>query len=147
MQIQFFVHGKPQPGGSKKGFVNPKTGRVVILDDAKHNASWRERVVIAAKEAHTGPPLDGPLVVAMEFFFLRPKGHFGAGKKADQLKPFAPGRPSARPDVLKLARSTEDALTGHLWHDDSQTVRLLLDKSYGPIAGARITVTRFGGGS
>jgi hypothetical protein len=31
MTVTFRVLGKPQPAGSKKGFVNPKTSKVVIV--------------------------------------------------------------------------------------------------------------------
>lgn len=33
-------------------------------------------------------------------------------------------------DVDKLTRATLDGLTGSLWHDDSQVVRLLASKRY-----------------
>lgn len=140
-QIQFFVPGIPAPGGSKKAFVS-KSGRAVIVDDCKRNKPWRDRVISSAIEAYSGPPLDGPLVVTMAFVMPRPKYHYGTGTKSAALKPRAPRCHEVKPDVLKLARSTEDALTGYLWRDDSQTCRLLLEKFYGTSPGVKITVAR-----
>jgi hypothetical protein len=49
--LRFSVFGKPQPAGSKKGFVNPKTGRVIITEDAKNSKPWRQQVAGAAEHA------------------------------------------------------------------------------------------------
>jgi Holliday junction resolvase RusA-like endonuclease len=127
---EFWVPGIPAPGGSKRAFV--VAGKARITDDAKGNRDWKTKVAQVAHEAHEGPLLMGPLRVRFEFYVLRPKGHWGARG----LRPSAPLHPTTKPDVLKLARSTEDALTGVLWGDDSQTVTLELEKRYSPSQGA-----------
>jgi len=139
--ISFFVAGIPAPGGSKKAFVGP-TGKIVVLDDAKYNKPWRERVALAAREAYRGAPLGGPLAVRMEFFVLRPKSHFNT---KGEVRRSAPKYPATRPDVLKLARSTEDALTGILWRDDAQTVDLCIDKCYCDSTGVLVKVMELEG--
>lgn len=128
--IVFYVADTPKPGGSKKGFTNPKTGRVVIVDDCAGNKGWRLSVQVAAKQAYDGPLLVDALKVLFTFFVQHPKGHYGTGKNASTLKASAPRYPTTKPDVLKLARSTEDALTGVIWMDDSSTVNLELRKRY-----------------
>lgn len=125
MKIQFFVPGQPAPGGSKKGFV--RGGKVCLVDDAKGNRDWKSRVASCASEAYPGPLLEGPLEVAMIFTLLRPT-------TVKRLYP------TVRPDVLKLARSTEDALTGVVWRDDCLTIELSLSKRYGAKPGALISV-------
>lgn len=76
---------------------------------------WREAVKAAAYGA--GPLLDGPLAVQMVFTLPRPK----SAPKRDTT-------PYRTPDLSKLARSTEDAITdAGLWSDDarvSEYVRL-----------------------
>jgi Holliday junction resolvase RusA-like endonuclease len=128
--IQFWVPGIPQPGGSKKGFVNPSTKRVVIVDDAKRNKEWRSVVAMAAREAYQGVPLDCPLSVRVCFYLPRPRGHYRTGKNAGQLLASAPAFPTKKPDSTKLWRSTEDALSGILWRDDSQVVRQVVEKKF-----------------
>jgi Holliday junction resolvase RusA-like endonuclease len=47
------------------------------------------------------------------------------------LRASAPRYPTGRPDVLKLARACEDALTGVIWRDDAQIVVERLYKDWG----------------
>jgi Holliday junction resolvase RusA-like endonuclease len=70
----------------------------------------------------------------------RPRAHFGARG----LRPAAPAWPTVRPDVLKLARAVEDALTGLVWRDDSQIVVELLTKQYGEQASCEVLVAELG---
>lgn len=144
MKIELRVIGVPKPGGSKKGFVNPKSGRVIIVDDCKQNKNWRSDVKKAC-ESYTGPPLDGPIRLTVEFLMPRPKSHYGTGKRAGELKPTAPVWHTTAPDATKLLRSTEDAITDSgLWADDS---RVCIQKVYKRYAvgderpGANITIT------
>lgn len=141
MTLSFHVPGCPQPGGSKKGFVNPKTGRVIITEDASRNREWRSLVVMAARQAHQGPPMEGPLHLVVNFHVTRPKGHYRTGKNASELRAGAPRFPTSKPDLTKLLRSTEDALTdAGVWRDDAQIVTQYVTKRYAPKAGANITV-------
>ena len=138
-QIDFFVPGKPEPGGSKSGFYSPKLKRVLISDSNKKAKPWKACVSQAASEVVT-QMLEGPLKVRFDFVLTRPKGHYGSGKKANILKSSAPQFPTVRPDALKLSRLIEDSLTGIVWRDDSQIVTELLTKRYGGQAGCRVRV-------
>jgi len=111
--VRFFVRGVPAPGGSKRAFVIKGTNRASITEDCKRSKPWRDSVMTSAVEAMKGSPLfEGPLHLAITFVMPRPKGHFGSGKNA--------GKHSTKPDATKLIRSTEDALKGVVWRDDSQ---------------------------
>lgn len=135
--IIFFVPGIPQPGGSKKAFVVGK--RAVVVEDAKRNKDWRASVALAAS-AHFASPLAGPLAFRMDFIFPRPAGHYGSGKNARTLRPSAPKHHTVKPDVTKLVRSTEDALKGIAWFDDSQVVDQHPTKDYGDRPGCWIAI-------
>ncbi|WPR52783.1 RusA family crossover junction endodeoxyribonuclease [Streptomyces sp. S399] len=104
------VYGLPAPQGSKR-----HVGGGRMVESSRHVAPWREAVVWALREEiarHPGwRPLTGPLDASMIFSFARPKGHFGTGRNAGALKASAPSRPAVMPDLSKLARSTEDAIT------------------------------------
>lgn len=142
--IRFSVPGAPAPGGSKRAFANPKTGKIVVLDDAKNNRGWRERVSLFAREAMgPAPPLDGPLAMRLIFVVSRPKGHYGTGRNAAKLRPWAEtARPTVKPDVTKLVRAAEDAMTGIVWRDDAQVVMQQAEKRYGENAGLFVLVER-----
>jgi Holliday junction resolvase RusA-like endonuclease len=140
---RFFVPGIPQPGGSKRAFTVKKPDGgigVRVEDDAKHGKPWRVAVAWAAKAAHQGPPLDGPLWLAVTFTMPRPKGHFG--KRG--LRKSAPLRPTVKPDTTKLLRALEDACTGILWRDDAQIVVQHVSKEYGEHPGARVQLATYG---
>jgi len=132
--ISFFIAGIPKPAGSKRGFAIKKggafTGRVAIVDDCKGSRDWKTDVKIAAKEAYAGPLLQGALSVKFLFHLQRPKSHFGTGKNAATLRAGCPAWPIVIPDLLKLARAIEDALTGIVWQDDAQIVQEYLLKRY-----------------
>jgi len=141
VRIQFFVPGIPKPGGSKRAFINRKTGRPIITEDCKSTRDWRTAVVFAANEQFEHP-FTGPLSVRFDFLFLRPRAHFGTGRNVECLKKSAPIYPAVRPDTTKLIRSTEDALKGIAWKDDAQVVTQFACKRYAQRGGALITVAR-----
>lgn len=142
-RISFFVPGVPAPGGSKSAFVptgkdgqpfrRPGGSILVNVTEAggKKTKEWRRAVAWAGKSHWRGQPhLACALKVHMEFYMPRPKAHYGSGKNASILRLDAPKYHTHAPDALKLARSSEDALTGILWLDDSQTVSLTTEKHF-----------------
>lgn len=131
--ISFFVPGIARPGGSKSAFPT-KSGKIAMVDSSgAKGRQWRHDVGRHACDAineRSWTRSDSPLHVTMVFVRDRPKGHYGSGKNSGVLKSSAPRHPTGRPDVLKLARSVEDALTGLLWVDDAQIVLESLQKQY-----------------
>lgn len=132
MTLAFTVPGVPAPQGSK----NPWGGEA--------NARTRPwRAAVSAEAAlHWGgrPLLGGPVEVAVQFAFPRPKAHYGTGRNANKLKDSAPEFVTKAPDLDKLARAIGDALTGIVYRDDAQIARLEVEKVYGHSAGAQIEV-------
>lgn len=135
-KYSFFCPGEPRPGGSKRAFVNPKTHRAVIVEDCKTSKDWRATVAMCASE-NIKDPIMGAVSMKIAFTFLRPKGHFGTN---GLLRKSAPMFKTTKPDATKLTRSTEDAMKGIAWRDDSQVVDQHVGKYYGEQAGAWITI-------
>jgi Holliday junction resolvase RusA-like endonuclease len=143
MKIEFFVAGIPSPSGSKKAFAHPKTGKIIVMDTAKNKGSWQALVAMHAQKAMAdagAEMITGPVMMAIEFSFTRPKSHFGIGKNADKLKPTAPLEHTIKPDLTKLIRCAEDALTGIVWKDDCQVVSRESSKVYNSENGVFIKV-------
>lgn len=117
------VRGIPGPQGSKRHVGN---GRMV--ESSKKVAPWRDAVRMEAAAARVViyrnfAPFDGPLWVDMVFTVVRPGAHYRTGRNAHLLRDNAPARPSRTPDLSKLARATEDALTdAGIWSDDARVV-------------------------
>ncbi len=111
--IRFVVYGSPAPQGSKK-FVGIKGGRGMMVESSKRVKPWRQDVKAEAERVRGGnPPMDGPLAVRMVFTMPKPTS-VPKRRKIWAMK---------KPDLSKLARSTEDALVdAGLISDDSRIV-------------------------
>jgi Holliday junction resolvase RusA-like endonuclease len=149
-----FVLGKPEPAGSKnamplynkytKQYLHTADGRPVInvVDDAKGSKAWKRVVAALARRDFRGHITAGAVRLTLAFTLTRPKHHLGSGRNAGIVKDSAPAHHIIRPDVLKLTRAVEDALTGIVWEDDSQIIDERLTKRYGTPAGVLIVVER-----
>jgi Holliday junction resolvase RusA-like endonuclease len=131
--IDFFVPGTPVGAGSKRAFpIHGTDGRLhVAVSDASgpKGSEWRAAIryaAAAAMRANGGTLLAGPVMLTLTFLLRRPRGH--VGKRG--LLPSAPQFPTVKPDVLKLARAVEDAMTGIVWRDDAQVIGESLVKIY-----------------
>jgi Holliday junction resolvase RusA-like endonuclease len=136
--FSFRVYGIPKPGGSKKAFFNKHSGKAMIVDACKKNKAWRDSVISAFVDAYPQfTPLNVPLVVSVSFFMPRPKAHYNS---KGEVKATSPSYHTHKPDLTKLMRSTEDALTNFAWTDDSLISVQHLTKKYGN-PGAEIVIT------
>jgi len=131
--IDFTVYGQQITQGSKRAMpiyakggvpVQDKRGNTLtrVVNDNPKLDHWRQEVAYAAAKQYDSELIRGPVRLTIDFYFPRPKSHFGTGRNAGKLKPSAPPAHIQKPDTLKLARAIEDALTGVVWHDDSQVV-------------------------
>lgn len=111
--ITIVVYGAPAPQGSKK-FVGMVNGHGMMAESSKKVKPWRQDVKAAALAVRAGAePIDGPVMVRMVFTVPKP----GSAPKRKRTWP------CKKPDVSKLARSTEDALTdAGIWKDDARVV-------------------------
>lgn len=100
--ITIVVYGNPAPQGSKRFVGTARNGRGILVESSAKVKPWRQDVKAAALEARNGSlPLDGPLVARLVFTLPKPKS---APKRRQSW-------PDRKPDLSKLLRSTEDALT------------------------------------
>lgn len=146
--IHFFIRGvKPITQGSKTGFpFRKKDGSLGVRMTSPNDKAlkdWRYLVHMAAvHELHEHYeddslkiqeefPYLGPVRMELVFTLQRPKGHFGTGRNKDKLKPSAPRFHTQKPDLFKLARAVEDALTGLIYRDDSQIIQTKVTKQWG----------------
>lgn len=134
------VAGTPAPQGSKR-----HVGNGIMVESSAKVQPWREAVK-AASLSIPHRAAEGPVTVDIAFRLTRPKGHYGTGRNAGRLRESAPPRPTTKPDLDKLVRSTLDALKdAGVYRDDSQVVTLITAKHYvcaGQVPGARIIVRR-----
>jgi Holliday junction resolvase RusA-like endonuclease len=125
------VYGTPAPQGSKR-----HVGNGVMIEMSKKVKPWRQDVKAAALTAleldgavvgdvqlHR-PPLDGPLAVSIVFTVRdRPASKPAWWPAGVRWAKTLMWRPASTPDLSKLLRSTEDALTdARAWKDDARVV-------------------------
>lgn len=113
MTMEITVYGNPAPQGSKK-FVGMVNGHGMMVESSKKVKPWRQDVKAAALAVRNGAePIDGPIVVRMVFTLPKP---LSAPKRKRTY-------PDKKPDLSKLVRSTEDALTdAGIWRDDARVI-------------------------
>lgn len=125
--MKIVVYGDPAPQGSKS-FKGIHGGHAVLAESSKRVAPWRQDVKVAA-EAEIGrredpgdwTPMDGPLLLVVVFTLPAPMS----------LPKRRASYPSKLPDLSKLVRSTEDALTSAgVWKDDARVVECRALKTY-----------------
>lgn len=132
--IRITVYGRPQQRGSKRAAMVPdrrtggwleRNGKPVLVarDDNQRSTDWMQFVRHTALAQYRGPILTGPVELSARFYFARPASHYGTGRNKDQLRPSAPEIHAQTPDLAKLVRAVEDALSGVVWRDDRQIFR------------------------
>jgi crossover junction endodeoxyribonuclease RusA len=137
--LTFRVDGLPTPQGNKTAIV--RDGKARLIEGRrpkarKQFADWRAavakrgRTVMAERER---APRGTPLTVEYWFFLPRPK-----------TTPRSRWAPSVRPDLDKLERAVNDALTGVVFDDDSQIVDSHTHKRYSDEPTAYLLVTVHG---
>lgn len=114
--IRIVVRGTPAPQGSKSFKGMSKAGRAILTESSKKVRPWRQDVKAAAEHLLAlsgGKPIDAPVTVRMVFTLPKPQS---APKRRRTY-------PMRTPDLSKLARSTEDALSdAGVWADDARVV-------------------------
>ena len=135
-EIKFTVYGTPATQGSK---IRTQYG---VREDNPKLSQWRQQVAEVAKREYSGEPFTGRLSLSLIFHRPRSRSDYGTGKNADKLKASAPLEPTKRPDLTKLTRAVEDAMTGIIYHDDSQITHQIISKVFGSPACVEVTVIR-----
>lgn len=115
--MKIIAYGSPAPQGSKKFVGLTKTGRGILAESSAKVKPWRQDVKAAAEKARgDASPMDGPLRAHIVFTLPKPKS---APKRRRTF-------PDRKPDLSKLLRSTEDALTdAGVISDDARIVEFV----------------------
>lgn len=131
MRLEFFIPGMARSAGSKSAFKNANTGKIIVTHANPKTKEWMNSVKwFAMKETNRMVPVTEAVRLSLAFVKPRPKNHYGSGRNEGVLKSSAPQHATTVPDLTKLTRAVEDALTGIVWRDDSQVVQQVTEKRY-----------------
>jgi len=130
--VQIYVEGRPVPQGSMTASYNRKLGVAHVHHvQGTALAQWRASIREACKrKGYTDPPVT-PVRVRITFAMPRPKEHMVLrGGRYVVRASYIWRVPTSPPDIDKLIRGVLDALTGMMYHDDSQVVEVHARKVY-----------------
>lgn len=118
--LRVTVPGTPAPQGSKKHVGN---GR--MIESSKALRPWRRHVTETVTQALGDWELTkDPIKVKIYFQLQRPESVSNPKRKSWREHPIV------KPDLDKLARAILDSLTGVVYVDDSQVIKLTVEKQY-----------------
>lgn len=119
MTLHFTIPGVPvaQPR------ARTARGKSRPYNDRRHPVNtFKALVALSARQAYSGPLLEGPLGLSAQFVFDRP------GRLRRKKDPAWRLRKFDKPDADNLLKAVLDGLKGVLWTDDAQ-VQTLFDVS------------------
>lgn len=116
MKIEFVVPAIPvaQPRQRHRVVTQGAKAFAMNYTPAKHPVQdFKASCRMAAQQAYSGPPLEGPIRMALTLVFPRP---------ANVLKRDGTGRMrhTKKPDWENVAKAVADALSGTVYRDDKQ---------------------------
>ena len=94
----------------------------------------------ALAEMDLRSPLEGPLLLSIDFYLPRPAKHdamTGRGASKQAKYPDGPIPHTGKPDLDNLIKAVKDALKGVTWKDDSQVFRYGMMGKYHHAKGGR----------
>lgn len=125
------VYGAAATQGSKRAFVNPKTGRAVVVEDNKRLRPWRSEMTAAMLANRPPEPPACAMAVAVFVYVKRPRSHYRTGKFAHLERCGMPLTPPTGKDCDKILRGCLDAGTAAgWWRDDRQVALIQVERRY-----------------
>lgn len=124
----FEVPGKPTGKARARTFYNPKLGRVQSITP-KETVSYENlvKVCYSSSEDHREWFDKEPLMMYITAYFEIPKS---TSKKNRAKMLSGELHPTKKPDADNIAKIVCDALNDVAYHDDTQIVKLIVDKKY-----------------
>ena len=120
--ILFVVPGKPH------GKARPRMTKSGHTYTPKNTVDYEKQVQVCYITEHKGVKLEGAITAYITAIYGVPKSASKATRAA-MLEGCI--RPTKKPDVDNIAKAILDSLNGLAYDDDSQVVRLSIDKAYG----------------
>jgi Holliday junction resolvase RusA-like endonuclease len=126
--ISLWISGQPVAQGRPR-FA--RIGNGVRTFDPKKSSDWKAFIALMANSEGVKPfPHGVALQMSVVFHLSRP------ASVSVKKRPY----PTVKPDCSNMLKGVEDGLNGIAWHDDSQIVRIEMEKVYSDTPGIRIVV-------
>lgn len=126
MAIEFTVYGVPQAQKRHRHFSRGKFVKTYDPSSVDKND-----FLSVAMFNMPDKPIENPINIMINFYFPRPKSHFGTGRNSGKLKDNAPIFHTKKPDIDNLIKFVLDSLNKRFWKDDSYIFAVTASKRYG----------------
>ncbi len=123
---QLFFTFNIEPTPQLRPRASARGGRVRVYDPPKVH-QFKNLLHDLALAQYKRPPLMGALEV--DLIFYRPVQR-SLSKTERSRRLSNQSKPVVKPDVDNYVKATLDGLTGVLWHDDSQIIKIIGEKKY-----------------
>lgn len=133
--ISFTIPGQPVPKGRPK-FA--RRGSFVQAYTPEKTASYENLVKLHAAQAMQGAaPMVGPLALDLMLFVAIPKATTKRDRARISVGAF---HPTKKPDLDNVLKAITDAMSGIVYEDDAQIVRITTAKVYSDTPRAEVWV-------
>ena len=128
--MRLVIPGNPVAQG------RPRVTKFGTYDPPK-SKEYKQYVKRCVMNEKPGEPTKQPLAARIDAYMSIPKSK---PRKWREDAGMGMIRPTKRPDLSNIVKCIEDALTGVVWHDDSQIVRLIAIKRYSDYPRVEVTI-------
>jgi Holliday junction resolvase RusA-like endonuclease len=132
--IHFTIDGAAVPAGRPR--FSTLGGHVRAVDPQK-SRDYKQYVKMVASQHKPAEPIAGPVFLEVTVFRPMPKSF---SKKKRWFAEQGHIWPTTKPDCSNFIKLLEDACNQIIWKDDSQIVRLIVEKRYSENPRVEITV-------
>ncbi|MFX3617961.1 MAG: RusA family crossover junction endodeoxyribonuclease [Sporolactobacillus sp.] len=122
--IEFTIYGEPIGQGRPRFTTIAGHARAYDPPDSRE---YKKYVKMMAVQNRPHMPIEGP--VSLKLLIYRPLLK-SMSKKKKAAAVAGTLRPTKKPDVDNVAKGVMDAMTGIIWQDDKQVVKLDVEKFY-----------------
>ena len=120
--------------GEPIGKGRPRLGKGRTYTPEK-TQRWEQAAAWEARRQYQGEPLEGAIDLDVEAVFAIPKSWPKWKREAAEDALISH---TVKPDASNVLKAVEDALSGILFHDDSQIASVSIDKWYGSEPSVRV---------
>lgn len=137
--VRFTVPGEPKGKARPRVFTN-KTGRSQAITP-QDTLSYENLVRWVFTNTHNAKKLEGEIEARIVAMYPIPKS---MTKKNRQLVDEGKLHPTKKPDLDNVAKIILDSLNTIAYHDDSQVIRLVVEKHYSDEPRVEVTLNEVG---
>lgn len=135
--IEFTVPGEPVAQGRPRFSTRGNFVKAYDPEKSKDYKAYVKLVAMAAMSERSLKPFDGAIAVSIRAYVSVPKSK---SKKFRENALKGLEHPTKKPDCDNIAKILLDAMTGIVYEDDKQIIRLVVEKYYDEVPRVEVAI-------